>query len=444
MIITKNKINRFVAVLLCAVTLLLWGAALPSFASSQPDTPYTEHAVVYNIDSGTLMYEEAADVEVYPAGTVKIMTALLTLEHFKDTSAEITVTPEMIEGIQGNTAGFDEGEVLTVEQLLAALIISNSNDAANILACAVAGNTGAFLDAMNARAEELGMTSTEYMNVTGIHHSRMKTSARDVLTVTVEAAKYQLYENLASSAVYTLPATNTAKERTLRNRNYFVSTFYNLNYYRESVSGLSCSYTAEAGTCLSLVGTNSDGLRFIAVVMGANVPEEPEEGVIYACEDALGLLSWAYRSYKYFTVVGTGDMICEIPVSLSSSVDHVIALPAEKITAFLPSDTDLTSALRTEYTLNDQSLVAPVSKGQVIGSLTAFVDDREVGRVDLIAKNNVDRSMWLSLRERIVAFFTHPLVILLIAAALIFILLVVVLVAIRIAKTNNKVKYKRK
>jgi len=275
--------------LLCTVTLLLATASLCVYAETLPETPYTEHAVVYNIDSGTLMYEEGSDVEVYPAGTVKIMTALLALEHFKDTSVEVTVTAEMIEGVQGNTAGFDEGEVLTVEQLLAALIISNSNDAANILAAAVAGNTGAFLDMMNARADELGMESTEYMNVTGIHHSRMKTTARDVLTVTVEAAKYQLYTNLASSAAYTLPATNTSGERLLRNRNYFVSTFYNLNYYRESIGGLSCSYTAEAGTCLSLLGSNSDGLRFIAVVMGANTPAEPEDGVIYACEDALSL-----------------------------------------------------------------------------------------------------------------------------------------------------------
>lgn len=430
--------------LLCTVTLLLATASLCVYAETLPETPYTEHAVVYNIDSGTLMYEEGSDVEVYPAGTVKIMTALLALEHFKDTSVEVTVTAEMIEGVQGNTAGFDEGEVLTVEQLLAALIISNSNDAANILAAAVAGNTGAFLDMMNARADELGMESTEYMNVTGIHHSRMKTTARDVLTVTVEAAKYQLYTNLASSAAYTLPATNTSGERLLRNRNYFVSTFYNLNYYRESIGGLSCSYTAEAGTCLSLLGSNSDGLRFIAVVMGANTPAEPEDGVIYACEDALSLLSWAYRSHKYFTVIGTGDMICEIPVSLSSSVDHVIALPAQKIAAFLPADIDLDTAVRTEYTLNDESLVAPVSKDQVIGSLTVYVNDREVGTVDLIAKNNVDRSMWLSLREKIVGFFKHPLIITLIVAAVLFIILVVVLVAIRIAKSNNKVKYKKR
>ncbi len=437
----KNRIIRLLAACLM-LTLGLSALGLPALALEDPTTPYTENAIVYNVDFATVMYEENADAPVYPAGTVKIMTALLALEHFTDLDTRITGTADIIDGITGNTAGFKDGEEVAVRDLLAALIVSNSNDAACILASAVAGDIPAFVDQMTARAAELGMENTEYVNPTGIHHDLMTTTARDVMKVSAEAIKYPVYCELASGATYTLPATNLAEERLLHNRNYFVSTFYNLNYYRESIGGLSCSYTGQAGTCLSLLGTNSEGYRYITVVMGAEEPEEPEKGVVYACEEALTLMSWAYKAYSHFTVIGTGDMICEIPVSLSSSVDHVIALPAEKITAFLPGDTDLSTELRTEYSLNSTSLAAPVSKGQVIGSLTAYVGSEKIGTVDLIAMNNVDRSMWLSLKAKIAAFFRHPLVITLIVCALALVLLYVVLTAMRISRRNNKVRYK--
>jgi len=435
---TRKTKYRLPAILLL-IALCLQPLIL-AVRADEPNTAYTSNAIVYNLDYATVMYEERADAPVYPAGTVKIMTALLTLEHYADTSATVTVTDAMV----GSGSMFSVGETLAVKDLLAALIVANSNDAANVLACAIAGDTVAFVEKMNARAAELGMENTEYLNPTGIHHDRMTTTARDVLILSCEAAKSQLYCDLASAASYTVAATDTAKERTLHNRNYFVSTFYNLNYYRESIGGLSCSYTKEADTCLSLLGSNSDGLRFITVVMGAEDPAEPKKGLDYACEDALALMSWAYKAYRNFTVVGTGDMICEIPVSLSAGVDHVIALPSEKIMAFLPADTDLTTALRTEYTLNESSLTAPVSKDQVIGSLTAYINDKEVGRVDLIAKNNVDRSMWLLMRSKIAAFFRHPLVITVIVLGLVIAALYVFLTALRISRRNNKVRYKGK
>ena len=435
---TKKTKYRLPAIILL-IALCLQPLILPVHAE-EPKTLYTSNAIVYNIEYATVMYEENADAPVYPAGTVKIMTALLTLEHYADTSATVTVTDAMV----GSGSMFSVGETLTVKDLLAALIVSNSNDAASILACAIAGDSTAFVDKMNARAAELGMENTEYLNPTGIHHDRMTTTARDVLTLSCAAVKNQLYCDLAGSAVYTTSATDKSKERTLHNRNYFVSSYYNLNYYRESISGLSCSYTNEADTCLALLGTNPDGYRYITVVMGAEDPDEPKKGIDYACEDALSLMSWAYKAYDNFTVVGSGDMICEIPVSLSAGVDHVIALPSEKIMAFLPADTDLSTALRTEYTLSSASLTAPVSKGQVIGSLTAYVNDREIGTVDLIAKNNVDRSMWLLMRSKIVAFFKHPLVVTVIVAGMALVALYVFLTALRISRRNNKVRYKGK
>ena len=444
-----NCKKRLCAAFSAAVMILsLMGAglfAVPSFAVDDPTVLYSKNVCIYNVDYDTLIYGLGIDDPVYPAGTVKIMTALLALEHYDDYSKQITVTKEMIADVSGSAVGFEEGEVLTVEELLAALIVSNANDAALILAYDVAGNSGAFLKMMNARAEELGMTNTRYYNVTGLHTEPMKTTARDVLTVTREAIRHREYTDLAGSAVYIIPDTNKSGERKLHNRNFFVSTYYNLYYYIESVSGVSCSYTGNAGYCMSVTASDRAGMNYITVVM--NSDESGTEGTsdIHGCDDAVALMNWAFKNYSGVAVVNTDNMVCEIPVSLSSSTDHVIALPEKKITALLPNDVDLAEAVRTEYTLKSENLTAPVKAGEVIGELTVFVNGKEYGTVNLVAKNNVDRSMWLYLLHRIGKFLSHPLMIVIIVLAVLVAAAYGVLVSIRnVRRQQNRVSYKRK
>lgn len=430
----KTKLTtRIISLIFAAATLIV--AYAPCYAVEEPKLDYSKSACVYNVDYDTFIYESDADRGVYPAGTVKLMVALLTLEHFADPSVQVTVTEEMLDGIEAaNVTGFDAGEVLTVEQLLAALIVSNSNDAAIILACAVAGNTGAFLNMMNERAEQLGMENTRYLNVTGLHNERMKTTARDVLTVTLQVLKYRLFTEFAATDVYTMAATNMNAERTLHNRNYFVSSYFNLYYRLDSVNGASMSRTGEAGYCMSITAQDSDGLTYVFVVMNSSETTAGETEV-HGCDDAVKLMNWAFRNYSSVAVVGTDTMVCEIPVRLSSGTDHVIALPSNKITTLLPDDTDLKSAVRTEYTLKDETLLAPVKAGQVIGELTVYVNDRKMGTVDLVAKNNVDRSFWLYLGYRAVQFVTRPAVI---AAIVVVTLAVIALSVYRSARKNRR------
>jgi len=439
-----EKTHRVAAGIFAAVILisaLLTAAGMPSHALEAPELDYSKSACVYNPEYDAYVYESGADDEVYPAGTVKLMTALLALEHFDDYGEKITVTEEMLDGVEGSATGFDAGEEVPVEDLLAALIISNSNDAAMILAYAVSGNSGAFLQLMNERAEELGMDKTRYLNVTGLHNSRMKTSARDVVKVTAEVIKYREFTALASTETYTIAATNVNPERTLHNRNFFISTYYNLYYRLDSVSGVCCSYTGETGYCLSITAADKNGLTYIFAVMNSDESSAGDNDV-RGCDDAVKLMNWTFRNHSSVAVIDTGSMICELPVRLSSGTDHVIALPAKRITALLPDDTDLSQAVRTEYTLTDETLTAPVSAGQIIGELTVYLNGRELGKVDLVAKNNVDRSLWLYVADRVGQFFKRPAVIAIIVA---FVAISVILGVRSAARRNRRaVRYKDK
>lgn len=441
-----NTVSRLACGLLCAVFFaapvfgLLCATAVPSSALEPPELDYSKSACVYNVDYGTYVYESGADEQVYPAGTVKLMTALLALEHFDDVGETVTVTEEMLDGVEGSSAGFDAGEVLTVEQLLAALIVSNSNDAAQILAYAVAGNSGAFLQQMNDRAAKLGMDGTRYLNVTGLHNARMFTTARDVVRVTAEVIKYRKFTELAAAEVYTIPATNLNGERLLHNRNLFLSTYYNLYYRLDSVNGASCSYTGDTGYCLSVTATDSSGLTYIFAVMNSDESSAGDTDV-RGCDDAVKLMNWTFRNHSSVAVVDTGTMVCEIPVRLSSNVDHVIALPARRISALVANDADLSQIVRTEYTLKEETLTAPVSAGQVIGELTVYFNGSVLGRVDLVAKSNVDRSFWLFAADRLGRFFSRPAVIAIVAAVIVISVAVSIRSSIR--RSKRAVRYKR-
>ena len=419
-------IRRLVALLFAVVFVITAISALPAYAEGEENTApaagpalkYSKHACIYNTDYNTMLYETGLDDKVYPAGTVKMMVALLALEKFDDYDQEVTVTEEMIDNVAGSHTGFEAGEVLRIEDLLAALIVANSNDAAYILSYAVAGNSGEMLKRMNERAKELGMEETRYLNVTGLHEGVMYTSARDVLKLAVELQRFGEYTNLSSVDTYTITETNRCAERTLHNRNVFVSTYYNLYYRLDSVDGMSCSFTGDAGYCLVVSAADRAGLSYLVIVMNSD-ESEAQENDIHAADDAVELMNWAFKTFGSVAVIDTDDMICEIPVRLSSGTDHVIALPAKRINAILEKDTDVSARVTTKYTLNDEQLYAPVNAGTVIGKVTVFIDGKEYGTSDLIAKNNVGRSFWLYMLWRVWNFITRPLtlVVIFLAAA---------------------------
>ncbi len=444
-----------IIVLLLITVMLIPSLSLLGFAKDEPKPEYSSNCMVYNIENSETCFAMNENERLATAGTAKIMTAILALEHFEGHyEAAITVEEGWLKDVTGLTAGFKLGEELVAEKVISALIIGNGNDAAYILANSVAGSKEAFVDMMNSKAKELGMEETHYTNPAGTDEEGMYTTPADVVKLACHAYTLAKYVEISDSPSVALEATNKNNGRNLYNRNYFVSNYYNTKYLTPSVMGFNAGYSSNAGWCLTTVGRSNSGLTYVAVVMNARDPEpeyddngveiEKDKFFVSGYEDALMLLDWAYKSFGYFTIVDTSTMVCDVPVKLSNKVDHVVLLPEEKLVSFLPLDTDLEAAVTKEISLKKQTLKAPVSQGQVVGEMTVFVDGDKVGTVNLIARNNVDRSNWLLILDIIITFLTNPVVI--IVGVILFLLIVayVVLQARRLARKRQVVKYKKR
>ena len=444
-----------ITAILIIVTMLVLSLPLGSFALEDPKPQYATNCVVYNIENNEICFEMYPDDRIAPAGTAKIMTAILAIEHYEGNyDAVITVGDGWLKEVTGLTASFKAGESLIAEKVISALIIGNGNDAAYILAHSVAGSKEAFVDMMNEKAAQLGMEDTCYTNPAGTDEEGMYTSAADVVILARHAYTLAKYIEISDSPSVAIEATNKNNGRTLYNRNYFVSNYYNTRYLIGSVMGLNAGYSSKAGWCVTAIGRSNSGLTYVVVVMGARDPDsiydengnkkEEEKFFVSGYEDAAMLLEWAYDNFGYFTLVDTSTMVCDVPVKLSSKVDHVVLLPEEKLVSFLPLDTDVDEVVTKEYTLKSKTLTAPISQGQVVGEMSVYVDSEKIGTVNLIARNNVERSNGLLVLDVVIKFLTHPIVLTLIIIFLLLLSVYVILRARYLAKKRQVVRYRRK
>lgn len=344
-------------------------------------------AIVYNLENDRYIYELDADKIIPPASTVKLMTAILAVEALgDDLSREVTVDAGAIVGVTGSNIALKRGEVLTVEQLLYALICGGANDAANVLAFEVAGSVEAFVALMNEKAQEIGALNTVYTNPTGMDDPAMVTTTRDVAIIATYAYRTYPICEMGSVEKYIIPANNKAGERTIFNKNYYFSSHMEYKYIWKVPRGLNAGYTPNGGSCVVTTG-HRNGLTYVVAVMGA----KSDDQYIYSYTEAADLIKWAYNAYSYTKLLTTADMICEIPVKLSSRVDYVTLFPSENVELYMPSGLDLEKDIDINWTLHRDSFTAPVSEGEVGGTLTITYNGVNLGTCDLVTRNSVNR-----------------------------------------------------
>ncbi len=384
--------KRTIVCILCLAALFL---RLPVCAEDGPELASTRYAYVYNPALDTVLYEKNADKVIYPASTVKIMTAILALEYYRGrTDTEITFTEEMLDLSGGTVISYKSGEVLTVDQLLYGLVVGGGNDAAYALALSVSDSVEDFVDLMNQKAAALGAVGTRFTNPTGVDDNRSYTTVRDLAAIASYAAGMKEFLTYSSCERYFMDPTNMAGERTIANRNYLVSRSYVSSFFLSYATGLNAGSTVKGGDCC-ITSATKDGVTLIAIAMNASRKEGALTNAAFA--DIKTMLEWGYAAYGYQKVLTRADIVCEIPVDLSAATDYVSLLPAEEVSVFVPSGTDPETEIRREYTLFAERLQAPVEEGQEAGEMVLYYKDREVGRVALVTKNALPRSAGLTL-----------------------------------------------
>ena len=370
-----------------------------------------ETALLLELNSGIVVYAKHAEDTVYPASLTKIMTCMLALEYAgRDLDRVVTVSETALEGIAeaGGDVKLQVGERITLRDLLYYLMVSSTNEAANVIAEYVAGDIPTFVSLMNKTAQELGCTGTHYANTHGLHNSNHYTTARDLSIITRKALTYELFREICNTVEYTVPATNLSKARKLITTNYLILNDGNryladngnyFTYYLDTASGIKTGYTSAAGRCV--ISRASDGnMDLLCIIMGAQTRMMSDGSARYDnFVEAKKLFHYGFSNFAYAKVAAAGiEPMFQVEVQYAKDKRGVVLIPSGDVNCLLPKEYEK-GKVTTRYELYDpKGLVAPLQQGQKVGKLYVSYDGTVVGTVELetltaVEEKSVDKAI---------------------------------------------------
>ena len=362
-----------------ALVICLLLTALPMSAGAVDMQLPAKSALLMDIATGTVLYEQNAHERLAPASVTKIMTMLLIMEAIdagKIGWNDTVIASETAAAKGGSQIYLKVGESMTVTDMLKSVAVSSANDCACALAEHIAGSETAFVDLMNQRAAELGMNDTHFVNCTGLDDDP---AAKEHLTSAYDIAlmSRQLMKNHPEIQKFT-----TIWMDTVRNGTFGLSNTNKLIRFYPGATGLKTGYTSTAGYCLSATAQR-DGLGLVAVVMGCATSQDR----FSACKQ---LLDYGFANYSLAAPQIDAQMI---PVKLGV-LSYAQAIPAQQPELLV--DKSQRDQVHTELTL-EETLAAPVSKGQRLGTLSVKVGDQTIAQIPMIAAEAVPKLTWSDL-----------------------------------------------
>ena len=390
-------------------------------------------AMLVSLDTDEVLYSKNENQKVYPASITKIMTTILMLESEKfDPDAKIAMTEEVLDLISGTGSSVSlmtAGEEITQLDLVYMVLMASFGDSAYLAAIHFGGSVEGFVDMMNSKAQELGLTGTHYQNPVGLHDENNYTTARDTYILTKYALKNKTFKEVCSTTRYTVQSLG----KTLSTTNFMQDT--TTNYYYTYAKGVKTGYTDEAGRCL--VSTASyNGYNYMCVLFGC----PPNAGQRYEFIDSKNLYRWAFNNFEFKQVADTANPICEVGVELSLQTDFVSLYVEESFISVLPTDAD-DSTISIVPHPTAESVKAPIKKGDVLGTADIIYAEQLIGKVNLVANENIEKSAMLTVLDALKRFFTSSYM------KVVYIIIIVLIAAFSIAvvKMNSgrrrKVKY---
>ena len=349
-------------------------------------------ALLIDLNTGRTVYEQDADVRVYPASLTKIMTCLIALEN-GNLSDVITVDESALAGLDQDSSvvGLQVGEQITLENLLYCMMVHSGNDAANVVAEYIAGSVADFVRMMNERAYALGCKDTHFNNPHGLHDESHYTTARDLAIITQAALKSENFCQIVDTAEYVIPESATGKEHKLKTTNLLIYESTGNSLYYPRATGVKTGYTSAAGRCL-IATAEDDGIRFLSVLCGAKTTiQESGDLLMESFPETIKLLDYGFDNYSYVTALSPLYPIAQVNVLNSAASEAVAVAPAKDIRLLLPSNYN-PDALRTEILLDADEVEAPVSEGQKLGLARVYYGKELIDETDLLAIADVARS----------------------------------------------------
>ena len=341
-------------------------------------------ALLMDVATGTILYEKNAHEKLAPASVTKVMTLLLIMEAIdsqKITWEDTVTASEAAASKGGSQVYLKVGETMSVSDMVKSIAVSSANDCACAMAEHIAGSEAAFVELMNHRAEELGMTDTHFVNCTGLddseNASEHRTCSHDIALMSRELLKYHP----------DIKKFTTIWMDTIRGGTFGLSNTNKLIRFYPGATGLKTGFTSGAGYCLSATAQR-DGLELIAVVMGCETSKDRTA----ACKSMLD-----YGFANFSLVTPTSEEITAVPVTLGHS-SSITAVP--ETTPQLLVDKAKKDGITTDILL-EESVTAPVNQGQRLGTMTVRSGDQILAEVPLVAPESVPRLTWWDITVKV-------------------------------------------
>ncbi|MBQ3483945.1 MAG: D-alanyl-D-alanine carboxypeptidase [Clostridia bacterium] len=367
--------RRISAAFLTLCLFLPMTAAAKPLEEGQPMTLTSPAAILAETDTGTIIFEKNADERREVASITKLMTALLVLEALDRGDVKLSDSVQVSQNaaaMKGSQALLDANATYSLEDLLRTTIMASANDSAVALAEYLCGSEEAFVARMNARAQELGMTNTMYVNCTGYPKEGQYTTARDVCALCCEVAKHPKYHEYSSIWIDKLTHPG-GRVTDLTNTNRLVR-FY------EGCDGFKTGSTDAAKYCLAATASKN-GMRLVAIVLGTPVSQT-------RFNEARAMLDYGFANYQRLAIANKGDLLGEnLPVH-GGSADAVDLALGSGLSMLLKNGQQ--SGLRLELSLPEY-VDAPVQQGDIIGTVNVLMNDQVIAKLNCVAASNVPR-----------------------------------------------------
>ena len=351
----------------------------------------SKNAILYNMDSGEVLYEKDADEKVSIASLTKIMTALVSIENIKDLDSQVVLTADDFEGlVEANavTAGFTKGEVVTYRDLLYGLLLPSGADAAKALARNIAGSEENFIKMMNEKVGEMNLKNTHFSTVIGLDDDNNYSTAREVALIFKEALKNEDFKTIITTKEYTSSDGKVKFHSTIQSnaKKFEIDVPY--------ILGGKTGTTTDAGLCLATIAKEND-VNYMLVTLGAIYNKKAPHNI----EDAQTIYDYFIENYGNHVIVDKETPFTEINVKYGS--EKTLKLyPTKNITKYLENDYDKND-IKYVYDGREE-ITAFTKKGEKLGTLEIYYQDDLIDKENIVLTESLQFSIFEFAKENIV------------------------------------------
>ena len=337
--------------------------------------PNATSAIMIEASTGEILFQKNKDEKLAPASMTKMMSMLIIMEEIENGNLkwdEMITTSERASSMGGSQIFLKVGEKMSVTDLLKGIAIASGNDAVVALAERISGSEESFVKRMNTRAKDLGLKNTNFVNSTGLTEDNHYSSAYDMSLIAKELVKHEKILEFTSTYEDYL-RKDTKSPFWLVNTNRLVR-------FKEGVDGLKTGFTKEAGYCLTAT-MKKDNMRLITVVM-------KEEDTNKRSADTSKMLDYGFNVYMVQTILDEKTTIEKQKVELGKKLTTEI-VPKESITILNKKNEEIKNIT---YKTNINKIIAPVKKGDKVGTIDIIEEGKVISTIDATVKENIEKA----------------------------------------------------